>query len=367
MKILFIHPSTELYGADKILLYILKILNKEEHNITVLVPKTGVLLDYIKQISLNIKIVVDERMPIAHSKLGIKGYFSIPKKIHEIEKLFKKESFDCVYCNTLAVVLLLYTKWAKNRIIHVHEIIENPVLNLAFSVLLRLRTKNVICVSNKVKKNLLFSKKYKVIHNGIPDISGHIIKNEIKERIIFVLPGRYMPKKGQWFLIDALEKMQKEYLSKIHISLYGSAPPNRPELQTQLQNIINERKLQTIISLHSFERDISQIYKQANVILVPSIMADPFPTTVLEALMFSRPVIATNHGGASEILEKEYSILISPNDTEAFANAIQFFVDNSTLIQQMSEKARNKYEENLTEDKFAECFIQYFNKIKVGR
>ena len=361
MKILFVHPSVELYGADKILLYILKILSAKGHELTVLLPKEGVLVSCIKNISGEIKIVIDDRLPVAHSKLGLKDYLFIPKRVRLIEKIFPKNSFDIVYCNTLATVLLLYTRWGKKRIIHVHEIIENPVLNLAFSFLVRVRTKKAICVSKRVKNNLLFSKVYSVVHNGIPDIARASSQNEVDEKVEFVLPGRFMPKKGQWFLIDALKTLPKEYLDKIHVSLFGSPPPNRKELQVELENLLQESDLLSVIDMHPFEADISKIYTKANVILVPSLMADPFPTTVLEALMFSRPVIVTDNGGAVEILNESYARVIKANDVFAFSEALKYFVDNKDCISELGRNARKKYEESLTVEKFEERFLKFLN------
>ena len=358
-KILFIHPSVELYGADKILLYILEILSEKKHELTVLLPKDGVLVSYIKNISSDIKIVTDERLPIAHSKLGLKDYISLPKKIRQIEKLFPKNSFDIVYCNTLATVLLLYTNWSKKRILHVHEIIENKLLNLAFSFLLRFRTKNVICVSSRVKNNLLFSKKYSVVHNGIPDLAESDLQNEVSDVVQFALPGRFMPKKGQWFLIEALKLLPKDYLEKIHVSLYGSPPPNRMEYQDELKEAVKKAGVDSVVSIKTFTSDISQIYKAANVILVPSLMADPFPTTVLESLMFLRPVITTNNGGAVEILDETYAKVISPNDTESFSEALKFFVNDQRKITTMGKLARKKYEDYLTIKNFESRFLEF--------
>jgi len=358
MKILFIHPSVELYGADKILLYILKILSENNHELTVLLPKDGELVDYIKDVSSDIKIVIDERLPIAHSKLGLKDYVLLPKKIKQIEKLFSKNSFDIVYCNTLATVLLLYTNWSKKRICHVHEIIENKILNFAFSFLLRNRTKTVICVSNRVKNNLLFSKKYSVVHNGIPDLAKIEFPNTVSDVVQFALPGRFMPKKGQWYLLEALKLLPKEYLKKIHVTLYGSPPPNRLEYQNDLEMAVKNSELESVVTLKSFTSDISQIYRYANVILVPSLMSDPFPTTVLEALMFSRPVISTNNGGAVEILDETYARIIFPNDITAFADSLKYYVDNKEKIDYMGKLARKKYEEYLTVESFKKRFTE---------
>ena len=359
MKILFVHPSVELYGADKILLYMLKMLSGRNHELTVLVPKDGVLLTHIRDISAQIKIIVDEKLPIAHSKLGVKDYFCLSHRIWQVGKRFPRKSFDIVYCNTLATVLLLYTRWGKARVAHVHEIIENPALNFAFSILVRMRTKNVICVSKRVKENLLFSKKYAVVHNGIPDMATSAVRNSISGKVLFALPGRFMPKKGQWFLLGALKRLPKAYLDKMHISLYGSPPPNRMELQAELEKQVQESGLQSVIAMHPFETDISKIYMGANVILVPSLMADPFPTTVLEALMFARPVITTDNGGAVEILDDSYARIIKPNDEQAFADALIYFVDNAELIPEMGALARKKYEDYLTLEMFGERFLHF--------
>ena len=158
MKLLFIHPSVELYGADKILLYILEILH-EDNEITVLLPKAGILVQYIKNISSKIDVVLREDMPIVHSKIGIKKLITLPLWIRKFSCVFEKSSFDFVYCNTLATVPLLFTNWSKIKICHVHEIIENPILNFGFSLLLKLGANKVICVSEHVKQHLLFSKK----------------------------------------------------------------------------------------------------------------------------------------------------------------------------------------------------------------
>ena len=86
-------------------------------------------------------------------------------------------------------------------------------------------------------------------------------------------------------------------------------------------------------------------------------MADPFPTTVLEAMMFSKPLISTNHGGASEIVDDNFGKLISPNDTDAFVNAIRYFIKNISCLCEFGKNARKKYENYLTVNHFKNRFI----------
>lgn len=357
MKILFIHPSVELYGADKILLYILELLY-DSNDITILLPKQGELVTNIQKISERIKIITIDNLPIVHSKIGIKGALKIPLTLLKINKLFKKGEFDFIYCNTLATVFLLFTNWSKVKIIHIHEIIENRFLNFIFSVLVRINTKNVICVSSHVKDNLLFSTKYKVIHNGIPDLEEYTSSFDFRSSLIkFALPGRYMEKKGQWFLIDALSSIPREKLRNTEFYLYGSAPPNRIELEQNLIEYIKKAKLESIVKMKGFNKNISEIYKNVDVILVPSMMADPFPTTVLESMMFSKPMITTNNGGASEIVDSDFGFLVSPGNTEMLGDAILYFIDNKEKIEDMGNKAREKYNQFFTLNAFKKRFF----------
>ena len=357
MKILVVHPSVELYGADKILLYILGFLS-DKNEVTVLLPKNGVLVDYIRHSLPSVSLLVENHIPIVHSKLGIRGFLKLPHLLMRTRLLFARHSFDLIYCNTLATVLFLHFNWAKKKVMHVHEIIENKILKFGFSVLIRMKTKKVICVSRHVKEGLFFSSPYAVVHNGIPDtyLNTKVDSTSVR-KLRFVLPGRYMPKKGQWFLIDSLRLISQEKLSHAEFCLYGSPPPAKPELEARLKDVISEASLNEKVSLHGFQQDIAEIYGNADVVLVPSMMADPFPTTVLESMMFAKPVITTNNGGASEIVKNSFGILVSPGDKNSLAKAIEYFVENRDAAFAMGAIARKEYESKLTLERFRENFL----------
>ena len=355
MKILVVHPSVELYGADKILLYALDLL-AEKHDVTLLLPKNGILVSRVRETIPSISIRIEGTLPILHSKLKFFEMLQLPRKLFRINKIFKKHAFDLVYCNTLATSFILYTRWSKKKLIHVHEILGNPFLNLCFSTLIFLGAKKVICVSNHVKNHLFFSSNYSVLYNGIPDVAKNI-QQQKNERVKFVLPGRIMPQKGQWFLLDTITYLPKTLLEKVEFHLFGSPPPMKLELLDTLTTRIQQLGLADSVHVHHFTANIQEIYLDADVLLVPSIMADSFPTTVLEAMMFSKPVITTNNGGASEIVRDEFGILIAPGNTIDFANSLTFFIQNKTLAFQMGQKAREEFETHFTISVFRKKFL----------
>lgn len=361
MKVLVVHPSVELYGADKILLLVLGFL-AEKHEVTLLLPKDGVLVEWVKRQIPSVVVRIEGQLPILHSKLRFAEILRLPWKLLRVNMMYTRHAFDLVYCNTLATSLLLYTRWAGKRLVHVHEMLENDRLNFCFSLLISLGAGKVVCVSSHVKERLLFSHCYSVLHNGIPDVAGNIERRTKGGKMRFVLPGRVMPQKGQWFLLDSLACLPESVLHEAEFHLFGSPPPLRPELLDELTARVERMGLKGMVCIHPFCTDIREIYSDADVVLVPSIMSDPFPTTVLEAMMFSMPVVTTSHGGASEIVRKEFGILMAPGDTAAFAAAIAFFIQNEQAILDMGKNARNAFDSNFTVSVFKEKFHSILNQ-----
>ena len=78
---------------------------------------------------------------------------------------------------------------------------------------------------------------------------------------------------------------------------------------------------------------LRRYYLACDVCLFPSII-EPFGIVVLEAMIFGKPVIASDVYGISDILKGGYGILVKSNDLEGFKKA---------LIEMKDSKIRKKY------------------------
>ena len=76
--------------------------------------------------------------------------------------------------------------------------------------------------------------------------------------------------------------------------------------------------------------DLRPIYAASDIFILPSIY-DPFSNACLEALACGLPVITTRDNGFSEVIEDGVhgSIVDTPNDSRALADAIRFWSDGS--------------------------------------
>ena len=84
--------------------------------------------------------------------------------------------------------------------------------------------------------------------------------------------------------------------------------------------------LESKITFLGHRSDIKEIISVSDVVLSLAKEPEAFGRTALEALCLGVPVIAYNHGGAAEVLEKMYPHgRVEPNDTTAVCDKVISF------------------------------------------
>jgi glycosyltransferase involved in cell wall biosynthesis len=250
------------------------------------------------------------------------------------------------------------------RFVHVHEIIDNPkIIGFVTALFSYLFANKIVCVSKAVQDGLskyvkLTHKKSIVIHNGINPVE--VTKFKERKNINFYLFGRIKPEKGQWFLIDTLATIPKEKLQNCKFILMGGVVDGQEDVLKRLQDKITIHGLNEYVFLRDFAPNIADAMSDADVCLIPSLMKDPFPTTVLEAMSAAKPVITTNHGGAKEaVLNNETGFLVSPNNTKELASSILYLIDRKTQIDEIGAKAKTHYQNFFTTEHFNTNWLNF--------
>ncbi len=358
-RVIFFSGGDDLYGANKILFNTLPLFHKYER--FVCLPNRGKLSELIEATYDDIKIVIMPSLPVIAKKYLtpkgiIKFFINLWKSKSNLHNLLSSASI--VYLNTLAVLPIGF--YSKNyTILHVHEILANSsLINYVVNKIALKKTSRIICVSKATSENLLSignkqqNNKIVVVHNGIPPIQNKVnIKSYKSEKVNIVLIGRIKPQiKGQNYVLDALKYLPTEIKLRLHIIFIGSPVPGEEKDLIQLNRRIENEHLSNIVSIKPFTTDIASVYEEADVCLVPSVRADPFPTTVLEAMSARLPVIGTDLGGIIEMIEDGITgYIIPPNNPELFAEKIKNLVNDKDLRHNMGEKGYTK-------------FVNYFTK-----
>jgi glycosyltransferase involved in cell wall biosynthesis len=380
-NILFIHQSAELYGSDKTLLLLLKHLDKSKFNPVVVLPFDGPLKTVLEK--ENIKVVIAPVLKLYRkmfSPLNILKFFSdIKKGISILSNLNKQYHFDLIYSNTLAV--LLGITFAKRRNIkhlwHVHEIIESPkIFTKLFCKLLQNKSNSIIVYNSIATQkfwniNSKISDKSQVIWNGleIPDeITSEKEISNIRETffnskpndIVIGLVGRISRWKGQLTLLNAFVKLQSKH-SNARLVFIGSPPPNQENFLEKLNNEISKNQLSSKVAIIPFQENIFKFWQSIDIAVVPSTEPEPFGLVAVEAMLAKKPVVASNHGGLTEIIiDNQTGLLVIPNNEIALSKALSELIENPQIRKDFGEKGYERAIKEFSVDNYVKSFEKLF-------
>ena len=127
--------------------------------------------------------------------------------------------------------------------------------------------------------------------------------------------------------------------------MFGDA---RPPLSEKVAALIRERRLEGRCKLMGLRYPIEPLMAACDVIVAPAV-AEPFGRAVVEPTLVGTPVIAADDGGNREILvDGETGLLVRPDDPKAFAEAVEFLLDDAARAARIARAAREIAQERFS-------------------
>lgn len=126
-------------------------------------------------------------------------------------------------------------------------------------------------------------------------------------------------------------------------------------------DIINDEKLDKYLISTGWlnSEEMRVMYEVSNLVIVPSICIDVFPTVVLESMQSGTPVVATCFGGASEaVVNGKTGFIINPFDTDVFYESVMKILNDAQLSYEMSEESKKIFKSSFT---IKDCINKYLN------
>ncbi|MCC6694556.1 MAG: glycosyltransferase family 4 protein [Candidatus Hydrogenedentes bacterium] len=180
--------------------------------------------------------------------------------------------------------------------------------------------------------------------NGFPSEKIHVVPHIVRlpectpepvpqePNILYV--GQLIRGKGVDLLLRALSAVKCEF--KARIVGTGNA---RPKLEALAQQLHLSEKV-------SFEGwvahdQLDSYYSWAKVVAVPSRWAEPYGMVGLEAMNHARATVGFRVGGIPDwLVDGENGILVDPQDTKAYARALEKILLDTDLAVKMGAAAR---------------------------
>jgi len=162
-------------------------------------------------------------------------------------------------------------------------------------------------------------------------------KKEFGKNLLYV--GRIVPKKGLHVLLYAMKKVvEKDDEVRLRVAGKGRLLPLMRSLSKML-DIDNNVEFLGYVP----DRDLPELYRSSDLLILPSITGESFGITLLEAMASGLPVIGTNVGGVPEII-RGCGKIVEPNRPGQLSRAVLDMLSNPEKMRDLGKKGRERVE-----------------------
>jgi glycosyltransferase involved in cell wall biosynthesis len=225
---------------------------------------------------------------------------------------------------------------------------ENPRRRLV-----RACANRIIAVSDSARREYLrhgWAREDQIVtvHNGIDTVAapgeGADVRRELglaPDDLVVAMVSALRPEKGHDIALEVIRSMRDSH-PKLRLLIVG-----RGALGDQIA--AQAADLGDAVVMAGMRHDVMRVFDAADVCLQPS-RSDAFPTTLIEAMAASVPVLATAVDGIPEIItDGETGVLApAPPRAQAFADALKALLDDPDRRRRLAHAARLEYERRLT-------------------
>lgn len=228
----------------------------------------------------------------------------------------------CLHNSWLKSFLGMLEAYLNNKIFKYYDLVD---LFIAPSQFMK-----DVCIRFGIAEN-----KIKVIYNfiDVTALTNDNLANKKEEPEYILYFGRLSQEKGIGILLDALAKVN----GVINLKIVG-AGLERKNLELRIKNL----ELENSVKFPGWQTNLKDVYDSIDILLLPS-EEESFPQAVLESMSYGVPVIASDVGGISEVVEHQKTgLLIKSKSPESFADTILSISQDHYCYHHFSENSKTK-------------------------
>lgn len=318
INITFIIPSLIPGGAERILSFVAKKIDKEKFNPTLLVigfeKNTVYDLDDLHVIYLNKSRVIKSIFSIISyfrkekPQIVLSSIFHLNTLIAFLSIFFPKIKFIAREANVLTAL----AKHGPASKFNVHKILIVKAYKLIDCL---------ICQSNDMQQDMvnnfgLSIDKTVLINNPITSNNKpKTSKRDITKPLKIITVGRLSKEKGHRRIIEVLAKVPFPF----HYYLIGDGIE-----KDKLFALIQEKEMEKCITHIPYTKDVDRFLRKSDIFLQGS-YSEGFPNALIESCVVGTPIVAFNApGGIDEIIE--------PNENGIIVNSVDECVEKLTQL-----------------------------------
>jgi glycosyltransferase involved in cell wall biosynthesis len=353
-KLLFIMPSMVAGGAERVLINLLSLIDKDRYDIDlVVIERKGKLWDEVPK-------HVNKKLLFPNAFISKIGAYLLRTYRNDIMFRFFSRSIKGNYIAAFSFLDSVYSEFLfynsaniERRIAVIHssyktysnksKFIKGGYKQMMIERYSKMDT--IVTVSHESLEQFkeLFGvfRDMRVLYNPINnrDIINNSVKNfpvELLETTFnFIAVGSLLPVKGYDLLIEACSIL-KDKIEDFKVFILGEG-----YLKEDLQKQIDKHDLNNHVKLQGFESNPYSWMKQADALLMTS-KAEGLPTVLCESLILGTPSIVPNVPGCREVIDYGKYGLMYERTADALADKMESLIRNKELHTFYKEKAKER-------------------------
>jgi len=301
----------------------------------------------------------------------MKGIFVLPKSLFLV-KILKNKKIDHIHSfSTTSTAIVAFILSSNLKVPWSYTLHTSANINSHFkrSILFQSRSASICrTISQRTANDLShfvgpsLAKKIANIHLGVNTKGFKNEKRIINDPFVIATPAVLSSYKGHVYAIEAAKELINMGVTNFKWVFYGSGP-----LLNELQKKVKELNLTN----HCYfpgnldHHDLLNKYEnnEVDVVVLSSISTDipeGIPVSLMEAMAFSIPVIATDSGGTLELIGNGCGIVVQQKNSIQLAEEIKKLIEDNKYCVAQGEKGRNKILEEFDTQKNASELIKLF-------
>lgn len=338
-SVLVAHPSPDLYGSDRMLLESVSGMVAAGWLVTVTLPGPGPLVAELTARGAEVRLC---RVPVLRKSVlrpaGLARFLvdTLASLVPSC-RLLARFGVDGVYVNTMTIPSwLLLARLMRRRVtVHVHEAEGSASALLRGLLTLPLVLSHRILVNSQFSLDVLGTSnprlrgRAEVVYNGVPGPPAVASARQVLRppvRMLFV--GRLSPRKGPQVAIAALAELRRRG-RHVRLDLLGAVYPGYEWFETELRAAVAAGKLEELVTFLGFDTDVWPHLAAADIVVVPSVVDEPFGNTAVEAILSARPVVVSATSGLLEAAAGyTAATAVQPDRPDLLAAAVEDIIDD---------------------------------------
>jgi glycosyltransferase involved in cell wall biosynthesis len=228
------------------------------------------------------------------------------------------------------------------------------------------RSRRVVTVSAATRSALasllgLPSERIDVIPNGVRLQPGSrdALRRELHlapaERLI-VAVGNLYPVKGHMVLLHALATLSASQNG----CAWRAVIIGRGEEEARLRAFAAEGGFADRLHLLGYRDDVADVLAAADIFVMPS-LSEGLPLALIEAMLASRAIIASEVGGIPEVVtQHRHALLVPPGDHAALAAALRRLLEDPAYCEVLGRAAERRARASLTVESMTDAYERIY-------